>query len=43
MQVFEIDVTKQTVELKVNGQPSNLELDPRTSLLDAFRDWHGRR
>ena len=38
MQTLEIDVTKQTLELKVNGQPSNLELDPRTSLLDALRE-----
>src|SRR6478672_6845099 len=35
---LEMDVTKQTVELRVNGQPSNLELDPRTSLLDALRE-----
>jgi xanthine dehydrogenase YagT iron-sulfur-binding subunit len=38
MQALELDVTKQTVELKVNGQSSNLELDPRTSLLDALRE-----
>ena len=38
MQTLEMDVTKQTVELKVNGQPSNLELDSRTSLLDALRE-----
>jgi xanthine dehydrogenase YagT iron-sulfur-binding subunit len=38
MQTLEIDVTKLTVVLTINGQPSNLELDPRTSLLDALRE-----
>ena len=38
MQTLEIDVTKQIVELKINRQTSNLELDPRTSLLDALRE-----
>jgi xanthine dehydrogenase YagT iron-sulfur-binding subunit len=38
MQILDIDVTKQTVGLKVNGRPLNLELDARTSLLDALRE-----
>jgi xanthine dehydrogenase YagT iron-sulfur-binding subunit len=38
MQTLEIDVTKLTVVMTINGQPSNLELDPRTSLLDALRE-----
>src|SRR6478609_2650274 len=36
MQTLDIDVT--TVELKVNGRQLNVELDPRTSLLDALRE-----
>ncbi|MCU1336742.1 MAG: oxidoreductase, iron-sulfur subunit [Bryobacterales bacterium] len=38
MQLVDVDIAKHTIELKVNGRPSNLVLDPRTSLLDALRE-----
>ncbi len=38
MQRAEIDVTMQTIDLTINGRPLHLELDPRTSLLDALRE-----
>jgi len=38
LQTLDIDVTKETVQLKVNGRQVNVELDPRTSLLDALRE-----
>jgi xanthine dehydrogenase YagT iron-sulfur-binding subunit len=38
MQSVDAGVTKHTIELKINGLPSSLELDPRTSLLDALRE-----
>ena len=34
----DIDITKYRVEMKVNGRLLNLEIDPRTSLLDALRE-----
>jgi xanthine dehydrogenase YagT iron-sulfur-binding subunit len=38
MRSVAIDITKHTVELKVNGRLWNPKLDPRTSLLDALRE-----
>jgi xanthine dehydrogenase YagT iron-sulfur-binding subunit len=38
MQSVDVDVITQTIELKVNGRLLNLELDPRTTLLDALRE-----
>ena len=38
MQSVDIDITKYTIGLKINGRPSNLQIDPRTSLLDALRE-----
>jgi xanthine dehydrogenase YagT iron-sulfur-binding subunit len=38
MQTVDVDITKQTVDLKVNGRLLNLQIDPRTSLLDALRE-----
>jgi xanthine dehydrogenase YagT iron-sulfur-binding subunit len=38
MQGVDIDVPRHTAELKVNGRLLNLDLDPRTSLLDALRE-----
>jgi len=35
------NIVKQNVRLTVNGQPHDLALDPRTSLLDAVRDHLG--
>src|SRR5215813_11753652 len=38
MQTVDIDITKLTVTFKVNGRQRKLELDPRTSILDALRE-----
>jgi xanthine dehydrogenase YagT iron-sulfur-binding subunit len=38
MLTVDLDMTTLEVGLKVNGRPLNLELDPRTSLLDALRE-----
>jgi xanthine dehydrogenase YagT iron-sulfur-binding subunit len=38
MQSVDIDITKYTIGLTINGRPSNLQIDPRTSLLDALRE-----
>jgi xanthine dehydrogenase YagT iron-sulfur-binding subunit len=38
MQTVDTDITKHTFALKVNGRHLNLELDLRTSLLDALRE-----
>jgi xanthine dehydrogenase YagT iron-sulfur-binding subunit len=38
MQSIDIDITKYTIDLKVNGRLLNLQIDPRTSLLDALRE-----
>jgi xanthine dehydrogenase YagT iron-sulfur-binding subunit len=38
MQSVDTGVTKYTIELTINGRPWGLELDPRTSLLDALRE-----
>ena len=38
MQLADLEITKLSIALKVNGLPLNLELDPRTSLLDALRE-----
>jgi xanthine dehydrogenase YagT iron-sulfur-binding subunit len=38
MQAIDVDITKLTVQLKVNGRLESLQLDPRTSLLDALRE-----
>jgi xanthine dehydrogenase YagT iron-sulfur-binding subunit len=38
MQTVDIDITKLTVTFKVNGRQQKLELDPRTSILDALRE-----
>ena len=38
MLTIDVNMTEVAVGLKVNGQPRHLELDPRTSLLDALRE-----
>jgi xanthine dehydrogenase YagT iron-sulfur-binding subunit len=38
MQSVDTDIRQYTVDLKINGRPSNLQIDPRTSLLDALRE-----
>jgi xanthine dehydrogenase YagT iron-sulfur-binding subunit len=38
MQTVDTDITKHTFALKVNGRHLNVELDLRTSLLDALRE-----
>jgi len=37
-QIRSAQALRQTVTLKINGQPHSLELDTRTSLLDALRE-----
>jgi len=38
MQLVDLEIAKLSVTLKVNGLPARLELDSRTSLLDALRE-----
>jgi xanthine dehydrogenase YagT iron-sulfur-binding subunit len=38
MQTVESDVRQYTVDVSINGNRVHLELDPRTSLLDALRE-----
>lgn len=38
MQTVDTEITKYTVALKINGRLLNLQIDPRTSLLDALRE-----
>src|ERR1700752_3788746 len=38
LETIDLAVTIHTIELNVNGRQWKLELDPRTTLLDAFRE-----
>jgi xanthine dehydrogenase YagT iron-sulfur-binding subunit len=38
MQSVDVEITQYTIDLKINGRLLNLQIDPRTSLLDALRE-----
>ncbi len=38
MHAAQIDATMHTIDVTINGRSVHLELDPRTSLLDALRE-----